>query len=220
MRLSLIAENSGDGDYTGLDANAKRVINEATEGLDDFITMLKSGFNLSDELTEEIKLMFEKANCKKVSFEELDRAMGLSLHNKLVFNPQVLNERLPQALFIIFHELAHQYQFKKYGAKEMMDVYIGKTSLDHGALAMSQYEAVADEFAMRKLRQLKNRGLIDYQPHQARRAYGNNPSPRLFRTMLNNIRDALKSVGADNIEKAAEYIYNMAKVGIPSSRSV
>lgn len=190
----------------------KRVINEATEGLDEFMTELKSNFDLSDELTEEIKSIFKKADCKKVSFEGLNGAMGLALHNKLVLDPKVMKRGLPQALLIIFHELAHQYQFKKYGAEKMMEVYIGETSLDDGALAMSKYETVADEFGVRKLRELKNKGLIDYQPHQAIKGYGNNPSPALFKNMLDYIRKELKRGGADDIEKAAEYIYNMVKV--------
>lgn len=190
----------------------KKVINEATEGIDDFIEQLKSNFDLSDELVDEIKSIFEKTDCKKVSFEGLNGAMGLALHNKLILDPKILRTGLPRSLFIIFHELAHQYQFKKYGAEKMMEVYIGETSLDDGALAMSKYEAVADEFAVRKMRELKSKGLIDYKSYDIMKGYGNNPPPSLFKNMLDNVRKELKRGGADDIEKAAEYIYNMVKV--------
>jgi hypothetical protein len=189
----------------------KRVINEQTEGLDSFLNEIKSKLDLSDELIEEIKSIFEKTECKKVSIENLRGAMGLALHNKLVLSPEIFKNNIPQALTIMFHELAHQYQFKKYGAEKMMEVYIGETSLNDGALAMSQYEAVADEFAIRKMRELKQKGLIDYTPSQVRKGYGNNPQPFMFKSMLEMIRNELKRNGATDIEKAAEYIYNMVK---------
>jgi hypothetical protein len=168
--------------------------------------------NLSDELSEEIKSVFEKADCKKVSIENLRGPMGLALHNRLVLSPKIFEYGIPQALTIMFHELAHQYQFKKYGAEKMMEVYIGETSVDDGALAMSKYEAIADEFAIRKMRELKQKGLIDYQDSQVRKGYGNNPQPFMFKSMLEMIRNELKRNGATDIEKAAEYIYNMVKM--------
>ena len=195
-----------------INENQYKLLLEATEGLDSFIETLKQRMNLSDELAEEIKSVFEKADCKKVSFENLRGAMGLALHNKLVLDPKMFTFGVPQALTIMFHELAHQYQFKKYGAEKMMEVYIGETSLDDGALAMSKYEAVADEFAVRKMRELKQKGLIDYKQHEVMKGYGNNPPPSLFKNMLGMFRQQLKSSGADNVDKAAEYIYNMVKV--------
>lgn len=187
------------------------IIQESTEGLETFLSELKSTLNLSDELIEEIKNIFEKTECKKVSLENLRGAMGLALHNKLVLSPEIFKFGTPQALTIMFHELAHQYQFKKYGAEKMMEVYIGETSLDDAALAISNYEAVADEFALRKIKELKNKGLIKYSDNQIMKGYGNNPKPSMFKTMIEMIRNQLKRNNATDIEKAAEYIYNMVK---------
>jgi hypothetical protein len=136
---------------------------------------------------------------------------GLALHNKLVINPQIFKKfNLAQALFIIFHELAHQYQFKKYGAEKMMGLYLNEVPLDEAAEAMAKYEAVADEFAMRKVRELKQKGLIDSK-YPPLKAYGDNPSASRFKYMLYTIRTELTRKGVDNIDKAAEYIYNMVK---------
>ena len=59
---------------------------------------------------------------------------------------------------------------------------------------------------------LKQKGLIDYKQHEVMKGYGNNPPPSLFKNMLGMFRQQLKSSGADNVDKAAEYIYNMVKV--------
>jgi len=184
---------------------------EATEGLDEFLKTLKTELKLSDELIDEVKSIFEKTDCKKVSFEMLSGPDGLALHNKLVIDPQILKKYAPvQVLFIIFHELAHQYQFKKYGAEKMMGLYLNEVPLDDAAEAMAKYEAVADEFGVRKVRELKQKGLLDskYPPIKG---YGNNPTPSRFKYMLYTIRTELTRRGVDNIDKAAEYIYNMVK---------
>lgn len=190
--------------------NQYKLLLEETEGLDNFLETLKNNFDLSEELIDEIKLIFEKADCKKVSFEQLNSPMGLALHNKLVLNTRILNIGLIQSLFIIFHELAHQYQFKKYGADKMIGIYIDDIDINDAAIDMSKYEAVADEFAMRKVRELQQKGLLNKNQTPIK-GYGNNPPPSRFKTMLEMIRTQLKRSGVDNIDDAAEYIYNMVK---------
>jgi hypothetical protein len=187
-----------------------KLLLEATEGLDQFLETLKNEYKLSDELIDEIKSIFEKTDCKKVSFEKLTNAMGLALHNKLVINPDIFKNNATQGLFIIFHELAHQYQFRKYGAEKMMGLYLNEVPLDEAAEAMAKYEAVADEFGVRKVRELNQKGLLDskYPPIKG---YGNNPSVSKFKYLLYTIRTELTRRGVDNIDKAAEYIYNMVK---------
>jgi hypothetical protein len=188
-----------------------KLLLEATEGLDEFLETLKNELKLSDKLIDEVKSIFEKTDCKKVSLEMLSGPDGLALHNKLVINPQIFKKYNPtQALFIIFHELAHQYQFKKYGAEKMMGLYLNEVPLDDAAEAMAKYEAVADEFGVRKVRELNQKGLLDSK-HPPLKGYGNNPSASRFKYMLHIIRTELTRKGVDNIDKAAEYIYNMVK---------
>jgi hypothetical protein len=187
-----------------------KLLLEATEGLDQFLETLKNNFDLSDELIDEVKSIFEKTDCKKVSFERLSGPTGLALHDKLVISPEVFKYSPTQALFIIFHELAHQYQFKKYGAEKMMGLYLNEVPLDDAAEAMAKYEAVADEFGVRKVRELNQKGLLDSK-YPPLKGYGNNPTPSRFKYMLYTIRTELTRKGVDNIDKAAEYIYNMVK---------
>jgi hypothetical protein len=187
-----------------------KLLLEATEGLNEFLETLKNNFDLGDELIDEVKSIFEKADCKKVSFESLMGPMGLALHNKLVISNKVLRDRPIQALFIIFHELAHQYQFKKYGGEKMMGLYLNEIPLDEAAEAMAKYEAVADEFGIRKVRELQQKGLLNKNQTPIK-GYGNNPSPKQFKSMLEMFRTQLTRSGIDNIDKAAEYIYNMVK---------
>ena len=187
-----------------------KLLLETTEGLDEFIDTLKNKFNLSDELVDEIKLIFEKSDCKKVLFEPLLHGLGMASYNRLIINTKLLERTLPFVLFVIFHELAHQYQFKKYGAEKMAGIYFNDVPLDEAANDMVKYEAVADEFAVRKIRELQKKGLIE-KNFKPIKGYTNNPTPQMFKSMLSMYRNQFKKSGIDNIDKAAEYMYNMVK---------
>jgi hypothetical protein len=92
----------------------------------------------------------------------------------------------------------------------MMGLYLNEVPLDDAAEAMAKYEAVADEFGVRKVRELNQKGLLDSK-YPPLKGYGNNPTPSRFKYMLYTIRTELTRKGVDNIDKAAEYIYNMVK---------
>jgi hypothetical protein len=71
-----------------------------------------------------------------------------------------MNTSLPSLLFTLFHEVAHQYQFKKYGTKKMMAIHTGEFSVSEGLSFLRQMEVTADRYAEQKLHQLKKLGLI------------------------------------------------------------
>ena len=80
------------------------------------------------------------------------------IEEKIIATNVVATLILPKALYIIFHEIAHQYQFKKYGADKMYECYTGDLSDEEAADLIKRVEEVADEFALKKVRQLINLG--------------------------------------------------------------
>ena len=97
----------------------RQVINEETTNLVDFVETLKSTYEMSDELTDFVVDFIEKSNCQKIEFANFKYyALGVALHNGVLINNVVLNRSLEFALFVIFHEVAHQYQYKKYGEEK------------------------------------------------------------------------------------------------------
>jgi hypothetical protein len=188
----------------------KRVINEETSGLGDFIETLKSKFNMSDELVDFVVNFIEKSDCQKIEFAEFKYpALGVALHNGVLINKTTLNRPLEFALFVIFHEIAHQYQYKKYGMEKMYEFYYDEISVVDTAKFMKKIETTADNFASRKIRELQSMGLIDekYVPVEM---YKNVPESHLV-AFIDDIRKKLRERNITSPDDISKFYYNLIK---------
>jgi len=193
-----------------LQESIRRILKEETEGIDSFINQIDSRYKISDELKDFLKSFIEDSNCKKIEFTGFKfQALGLALHDGVLINKLALNRGLDFLLFVIFHEIAHQYQFKKYGDAKMYECYIGDISVDDAAKFMKTTEEVADEYASRKFKELVKKNIINsnFVPPQM---YKNMPISNI-RMMVDNIRKEMKSKDITSSEKISEYFYNMVK---------
>jgi hypothetical protein len=180
------------------------------DNLSSFLDEIDSKFNLSQDLRNKIEDFIQKSGCKKIEFAKFKfPALGLALHDGVLINQAALYRRLEDLLFVVFHEIAHQYQFKKYGEEKMYECYVGDISDDEAAEYMQKTEIVADEFASRKIRELQKLGLIDksFIPPQM---YKNTPKFQI-KHMVTNYRMMLKRQNIKSPEKISEFFYNMVK---------
>jgi len=187
-----------------------RVINEETYGLGDFIETLKSKFNMPDELVDFVVKFIEKSGCQKIEFSEFKyAALGAALHNGVLINNVILGRPLGFALFVIFHEIAHQYQYKKYGIEKMNEFYNDEISVVDTAKFMKQIETTADNFASRKIRELQVMGLIDkkYIPVEM---YKTVPESHLV-AFIENIRTRLRERNITSPDDISKFYYNLIK---------
>jgi hypothetical protein len=190
----------------------KRIINEQTEGESEVIRVLDDKYGLSDELKQEISNALKSSECKNVFFQKLKiPADGLAQSNRLVLNPNILNYSLGKALFVLFHEMAHQYQFKKYGKEKMGEMYTEEISLSDAAKFLQKTENVADEFAVRKLKSLERKGLVKLTDYDIKKAY-EHMSISQIEHMVNYFRNVAKQSKSNNIDEISEYLYNMVKM--------
>jgi hypothetical protein len=188
----------------------KTLINEETDGITIFLNKIQSEYDISDSLYKEMLDFIEKSNCKKIEFAKFNYpALGLALHNGVLINSNMIGDNLSFLIFVIFHEVAHQFQFKKYGDKIMYGVYSGDVSIDEAAKFMKHTEEVADEFAMRKIRELQKKGLIDNN-YRANSPY-RNISVQSIKSMIIRFRDDLKSKNITSPNDISKYFYNMVK---------
>ena len=188
----------------------RRVINEETSGLGDFIETLKLKFDMSDELVDFVVNFIEKSDCQKIEFSEFKYpALGAALHNGVLINVAILNRPLGFALFVIFHEIAHQYQYKKYGIEKMNEFYNDEISVVDTAKFMKTIETTADNFASRKIRELQGMGLIDekYVPIEM---YKTVPESRLV-AFIEDIRSKLRERNITSPDDISKFYYNLIK---------
>ena len=193
-----------------LQEHIRRILKEETEGISSFINELSDAFNISDELKDEVVKFIENSDCKKIEFSNFKiPVLGLALHDVVLINKQILSRRLEDALFVILHEISHQYQFKKYGEDIMYDCYIGELSNEEAADFMKHTEEVADEFAGRKMRQLQNKGLIS-KNFRSPQMYKNLPIQQVS-MMVQQYKNQMRRMNINSPEKVSEYFYNMVK---------
>ena len=215
--ITLKYEGTGSGDVKKWDKDSpnivresiKKVLKEETEGIDSFLDEISSKHNMSDELKDFVKQFIEVSDCKRINFSRFKMGvMGLALESGVLINSVALNHPLPFLLFLIFHEVAHQYQFKKYGEDVMYDCYLGEISEREAAEFMKHTEEVADDFAFRKIRQLQKLNLIG--PYTPPQMYKNVPIQQVT-MMVNNYREDMRRKNIDSPKKVSEYFYNMVK---------
>lgn len=192
-----------------LQESIKRILREETKGIDDFLDTIIDVHEMSDELKEFVKKFIEESNCKKIDFSNFKMpVMGVALESGVLINSEAIDYDLEFLLFLIFHEVAHQYQFKKYGADVMYNCYIGNITEIKAAEFMKKTEEVADEFAARKIRQLQKIGLIgEYNPPQM---YKSVPIQKILK-MVRDYRNDMKIKNINSPIKVSEYFYNMVK---------
>lgn len=186
-----------------------RILREETEGIVGFLNEIDQHHEMSDELKDFVKKFIEESNCKRINFSDFKLpVLGLALESGVLINSKALKNSLPFLLFLIFHEVAHQYQFKKYGEEVMYNCYLGDISEREAAEFMKNTEEVADDFASRKIRQLQKMGLID--PFIPPQIYKNVPIQQIT-MMINNYRNDMRRKNIDSPKKVSEYFYNMVK---------
>lgn len=188
----------------------KNILSESTEGLDEVITTIKKTYNIDDEFLSKIKDFIVNSECKKITFENIRMGEGVSLNDRVILSPMNLKKTLSDFLFVLFHEIAHQYQLKKYGAEKMFECYIGEMSIIDAATLMKKIEMVADDFAYRKLRELVKLGFLK-QSDINQTGYAKNVPLGALVQMINNIKSMFKKEEFKDIQKMSEKFYNLVK---------
>jgi hypothetical protein len=156
----------------------------------------------------------KKSGCQKIDIEPLKYgAFGLSLVDRVVINKKSLELPLSNFLYTLFHEVAHQYQYKKYGIDKMYGIYTGDVSVDEGAKFMKYVENVADDFAIRKLREI-NKLFDDKIKINANinKIYEKIPID-YYKNLINIFIKKIKDGNYTSKEDISEILYNYVKNG-------
>lgn len=189
---------------------------EQIVGLEGLLDRMKQEYpQIRPQDVEMVEKFITDSNVGRILVEPIKMGDGLSLSDRVIINPSVFKYPLPKALYIIFHEIAHQYQFKKYGADKMYECYTGDLSDEEAADLIKRVEEVADEFALKKVRQLINLGFpIDKTEFtNVKSMYKITPSSR-FIPLIQNVKKMIKEQNITNPEDISEMFYNWVKINL------
>jgi len=97
-------------------------------------------------------------------FEELTGAQGIAMHGQCVIDNSVLKKYPSDLMFVLFHELAHFYQYRKYGDDFAMSIYTNDPAqLEEDIDRLMWIEQTANKFARMKTMFYLNKYGFDFQ---------------------------------------------------------
>jgi hypothetical protein len=198
--------------YVNLQENIRRILMEETQGIESFLTQIMETYPNTERFIDDIETFIKNSNCKKIEIAKFKYpALGLAVHNGVLFNEVIFKQELPDFLFIIFHEIAHQYQYKKYGDDKMYEFYLDETDVKDAAIEMKKIEITADEFANRKVREFVKLGFISATNGKTVSAYKDVPLSH-FERLITQTKDMIKLKNVSGFNEIADLFYNIMKV--------
>lgn len=179
-----------------------------TRGLATFINTIRIAKpSWCENIIFELSDFIVSSGCKAIEFRKMsNRAMGISKTDVCILNYDVLKIPDEYALYIILHEVAHQYQYRKHGKNLVLDVYLESTPLDDAAKKLLSVEQIADRLAIAKLNWiLKETNIKLSQPIVSR--YLGLTDLTQIKNYLNKIRSDVSQMKLLTIEEINDYIY-------------
>lgn len=182
-----------------------KLLNEATEGVEEFMDTLVGTYPELGEHRDTIQRFIEDSGCKRINFESLI-SLGAALSSGVLINTSVLRGTKEQALYTIFHEAAHQYQYKKYGSK-IDDLFINDSDVVEASKFLKMIENVADRYSIMKIKQLADAGILDPGKIVTKGIYSS-LSLDFFVSYLRRFRKELKERGITSTQGVSKALYD------------
>ena len=195
-----------------LQENIRRILREETQGIESFLKQIMETYPETESFIGNIESFIKDSNCKKIEVAMFKYpALGLAVHNGVLLNQVIFKKELSDFLFILFHEIAHQYQYKKYGDDKMYEFYLDETDVKDAAIEMKKIEITADEFANRKVREFVKLGFISVPNGKTLSAYKDVPLSH-FERLITQTKDMIKLKNVSSFDEIADLFYNIIKV--------
>ena len=186
-----------------------QILKESVEGFDEFKKLALNSYPEIIEYWDVIEKFIRESECKKIEIAPLKMGIAVSLTNGVIFNTNIFKLPITEFLFTIFHEIAHQYQYKKYGIEKMTSFYSEDLPIEEAAKFMRDTEIVADDFATRKIREIQKYGYL--QNLNIPKGYYKLAPLSQFEKLIENIKWALPNLKNADPEKRNEILYNWIK---------
>lgn len=182
----------------------------SVQGLDEFMEKLRDAFPEYQGVLDDLESYIVSSGCPAIAFETLYGAQGISKTDKCIVSDKVLKGGyIEDALYVILHEISHQYQYAKYGKNVMWDAYSSRIDIDQAVDLLMNIELVADRLAVLKATQLlRSNRVTDFKPIKS---LYKTVSRSYFKSHLESLRNVVTKKGVDSIEGANELMYNKLK---------
>lgn len=131
------------------------------KGLGEFLFRLSDQHPKLEPHLQIIKDTIIKSGCPEIRIMDLKHGLGASLKSYVLVSPAMINSSAESCLYGLFHEIAHQYQYKKYGDRIAQIFLNSDENIFEDAKFLEKIENTADQFGMRKCRELAQKGILN-----------------------------------------------------------
>jgi hypothetical protein len=155
-------------------------------------------------LQKDIEQFISSSGCKSFKFLPLKSTTGgISAPDYCIISSNLDHIPLNVYLYIILHEIAHQFQYKKYGKDVALSVY-DSTSIEESLDLLLFLESQADRLAIFKLKQLNRKHNLNLEIPKYR--YLGILDTSKLKTYIEEIKKEVKYADLKDIESINEYI--------------
>lgn len=180
----------------------------SVQGLDQLIQNIKNRHpNISNNLINKIEEFIINSDIKRIQIAPLQMALGASLLDRVIINSSVFHNNLPTILYVIFHEIAHQYQYKKHGFANMFKYFQDDLNIRDAVKILRKGEVIADNYAIRKLQRLKLDG--ENIDTSILRSYYKAMSDSTLANYISMVKKTLKGENAKDPKHISNTLYNL-----------
>jgi hypothetical protein len=177
------------------------------KGLLEFLTTLStSRKDIPSAIIDELELFIINSGCQQISFELLPlKALGISIPESCTINLRLLELPPQYILYIILHEISHQYQYSKYGKNLVLDIYNGDLLFDLAVSKLMNLEKTADRLAIMKMNSILKAHNFNLEPVVPR--YLNIQDTTYFEKFVSQMREEALSNNCTTIEEMNHLLY-------------
>jgi len=160
--------------------------------------------NVAKQFYQDIKTEIDQFNAN-ISFENIS-LQGMARDGQLIFSTRILNSSPSYLIATIFHELAHLYQYRKYGRDFVLHLYTDDQSkIKENAQFLKKVENTADRFAAAKTAFYAKKYNFEFNyPMFYKRCLDS-----YFENHLSRIKSIVKQNKFTTIDEINDCIYNM-----------
>ena len=183
-----------------------------TKGVKKFIsTISKFNTDIKKSVLKDIESFIIASKCIEIKFENLsEKAAGISKTDECIISTIVFRFPTEYMLYMILHEISHQYQYRKYGKNLVLDVYLNNTPLQEATEKLLAIEKIADRFAIMKMKQIfKNNNVISQINPVPR--YLNMTDLTKMKEHVQSMREDVSKLNLETIEDINNHLYNKIK---------
>jgi Zn-dependent peptidase ImmA (M78 family) len=143
------------------------------------------------------------------SFESLNGALGIAKHDKCIISNKALTYNPAEFMFILFHELGHYHQYRKYGDDFALSIYTNdQQQIEEDLDKLLWIENTANRFALMKTKFYIDKYEMDLRVYDVSGGYSNK---NMIRGYIRQVKQLVQQMPPEsrNIRDINEMIYNL-----------